>query len=221
MKRIVRENGLSLVLFVLFFLSFLVGQSITGYHVDKEERQEKGEPQIGYADYLKSPHFLEATMENWESEFLQMFVFVLLSVFLVQKGSAESRKLEGEEEVDEDPRKHRKNKTAPWPVRTGGLWLKLYECSLSLAFALLFLVAFVLHSLGGAGVYNQEQIAKGREAVSAIGYMGTPRFWFESLQNWQSEFLAIGAMVVLTIFLRQRGSPQSKPVHAPHARTGK
>ena len=221
MRRILREHGLSIVLFGLFFTSFIVGQSISGYHVDKEERLEHGEPLIGYTAYLGTPHFLEATMENWESEFLQMFVFVLLSVFLVQKGSAESRKLEGEEEVDEDPRKHRTSRNAPWPVRKGGMWLTLYENSLSIAFALLFLIALSLHCVGGAGEYNKEQMLRGRETVSTLGYLGTSQFWFESFQNWQSEFLAIGAMVVLSIFLRQRGSPQSKPVHAPHSKTGR
>jgi hypothetical protein len=220
MRRIFRENGLSIALFGLFFVSVVGGQSITGYHVEKEERQQHGRAQTTYAEYIRSPHFLEATMENWESEFLQMFVFVLLSVFLVQKGSAESKKLE-KEEVDEDPRRFHARRGAPWPVRRGGLWLKLYENSLSIAFGLLFLLTFWLHSVGGAGAYNQDQLEHGGRTVSTLGYIGTSRFWFESFQNWQSEFLALGSMVVLTIFLRQRGSPQSKPVHAPHSQTEK
>lgn len=160
-------------------------------------------------------------MENWESEFLQMFFFVVLTVFLYQKGSAESKDPDKEEEVDRDPRKSRNKKDAPLPVRKGGWMLKVYEHSLSLAFLLLFLVSFVFHAVGGAGEYNEDQREHGRpERVTTLGYMGTSQFWFESLQNWQSEFLAVGSMVVLTIFLRERGSKESKPVDSPHSSTG-
>ncbi|HEX7998280.1 MAG TPA: DUF6766 family protein [Pyrinomonadaceae bacterium] len=222
MRRKLRENGLSLVLFGLFFFSFLVGQSVMGYKEYNDDQEEHGRPTINYTQYLGTAHFLEATMENWESEFLQMFAFIFLSAFLYQKGSAESKKLDEEESVDRDPRKSKNKRDAPWPVRRGGWILKLYENSLSITFMLLFLISFYLHAVGGAREYNQDQIEHGRtEHVSAIQYMGTSRFWFESLQNWQSEFLAIGSMVVLTIWLRQRGSPESKPVDAPHSQTGK
>jgi hypothetical protein len=220
-RRILRENGLSLVLFVLFFFSFLFGQSLTGHQEYNDDQQEHGRPTVSYTQYLATAHFLEATMENWESEFLQMFAFIFLSAFLYQKGSAESKKLDEENEVDRDPRNSKNKKDAPWPVRKGGLILKLYENSLSLAFLLLFFLSFFLHAVGGAREYNQDQLEHGRtEQVSTMQYMGTSRFWFESLQNWQSEFLAIGSMVVLSIFLRQRGSPESKPVDAPHSQTG-
>lgn len=215
-----RKNGLSLVLFGFFFI-FLLGQSIVGHLDQNHERQEHGQAASGYFEYLASDHFLEATMENWESEFFQMFFFVALTAFLYQKGSAESKKPDEEEPVDRDPRKLKNKKNAPWPVRKGGLVLWIYEHSLSLAFLLLFLFSFVLHAVGGAGEYNQEQKEHGQpQQVSVIGYMGTSRFWFESLQNWQSEFLAVGSMVVLTIFLRERGSKESKPVDAPHSQTG-
>ena len=216
-----RNNGLSLVLFGLFFFTFLIGQSFVGHLEHNSDQEEHGQPQITYLQYLATDHFLEATMENWESEFLQMFFFVVLTVFLFQKGSAESKKLDEEEAVDRDPRKSRNKKDAPWPVRKGGLVLTIYEHSLSLAFLLLFLGTFILHAVGGAGEYNQEQREHGQqESVSVVGYMGTSRFWFESLQNWQSEFLAVGSMVVLTIFLRERGSKESKPVDSPHSQTG-
>jgi hypothetical protein len=218
MRKILRENGLSIV-FGLFFIFFLAGQAATGMYAYNEEQQEHGQPDVGVFDYLTSSHFLEATMENWESEFLQMFAFVILTAFLFQKGSAESKKLD--EPVAQDPPKSRDKKNAPWPVRKGGLILKLYEYSLSLAFLLLFLMSFTLHAIGGAEEYNQNQREHGSsEVVSTFEYMGTPRFWFESFQNWQSEFLAVGAMVVLSIFLRQRGSPESKPVDSPHSETG-
>jgi hypothetical protein len=221
MRRIFRENGLSIVLFVGFFLTIFVGQSITGHQEYNSDRQEHGQSTIGYAEYLGSGHFLEATMENWESEFFQMGWYVLLTVFLFQKGSSESKKLNEKESVDRDPSKSKNKKDAPWPVRKGGFVLKLYENSLSIAFLLLFLLSFFFHAVGGARVYNEEQAWHGSgEMVTAIQYMGTSRFWFESFQNWQSEFLAIFAMVVLSIFLRQKGSPESKPVDAPHSQTG-
>ena len=220
MRKILRENGRSIVLGLLFFVS-LIGQAVAGHYAHNEEQQEHGQPAVNFVSYLGSSHFLEALAENWESEFLQMFAFVLLTAFLFQKGSAESRDPDEEEPVNRDPRKSRNKKDAPGPVKKGGLILTLYEYSLSLAFLLLFLVSFALHAIGGAAEYNQDQREHGStEVVSTLEYMGTSRFWFESFQNWQSEFLAVGAMVILSIFLRQRGSPESKPVDSPHSKTG-
>lgn len=222
MRRLLRENGLAIVWLGLFFVTLIFGQSAVGHREYNSDQKEHGRPEVTYAEYVTSSHFLEATMENWESEFLQMFMFVVLTACLYQKGSAESKKLDEEEEVDRDPRLSKNKKDAPWPVRKGGLVLKLYENSLSLAFLLLFLGSFFLHAAGGAGEYNQEQAEHGSaERVTTLGYMTTSRFWFESLQNWQSEFLAVGLMVVLSIWLRQKGSPESKPVDAPHSQTGK
>jgi hypothetical protein len=222
MRRVLRENGLAIVWLGLFFFTLIFGQSFTGHREYNSEQKEHGRAEVGYAEYLGSGHFLEATMENWESEFLQMFLFVALTAFLYQKGSAESKKLDEEEEVDRDPRQSKHKKDAPWPVRKGGLALSLYSYSLSLAFLLLFLAAFFLHAAGGAREYNQSQADHGSaERVTTLGYMATSRFWFESLQNWQSEFLAVGLMVVFSIWLRQKGSPESKPVDAPHSQTGK
>jgi hypothetical protein len=219
MRRVLRENGLSIVLFGLMFFCIL-GQYLTGRVEYNRDQQEHGQPGVSYSAYLFTPHFLEVTMENWESEFLQMFAFVVLTAFLFQKGSSESKSLNEEEPVDRDPRKSRNKKAAPWPVRKGGFVLKLYEYSLSIAFLLLFLMSFILHAIGGAGEYNEQQLEHGAQQVSTFEYITTSRFWFESLQNWQSEFLAVGAMVVLTIFLRQRWSPESKPVDTPHSETG-
>ena len=220
MRRILRENGLSIVLGLLFIF-MLVAQAVAGMYAYNDEQQQHGQPIVDFIEYLGSSHFLEATMENWESEFLQMFAFVILTAVLFQKGSAESRKLDEEEPVDRDPRKSRNKKDAPWPVRKGGLILTLYENSLSLAFLLLFVMSFTLHAVGGAEEYNQNQREHGSsEELSTLAYIGTSRFWFESFQNWQSEFLAVGAMVVLSIFLRQRGSVESKPVDSPHSETG-
>ena len=219
MRRKLRENGLSIVLFGLFFFS-LVGQSVTGYHEYNDDQQEHGQPQITYTDYLVTGHFVEATFENWESEFLQMAAYVVFTIFLYQKGSSESKEPDTIERVDVIPGKSRKSKDAPWPVRRGGWVLKIYENSLSIAFVLLFLLSFALHAAGGAKEYSQDQKEHGHPPVSTIEYIGTSRFWFESFQNWQSEFLSVGAMVVLTIFLRQKGSPESKPVDAGYDETG-
>ena len=220
MQKIFRENGLSIVMTVLFLL-FLVGQAVSGMYEYNDEQQQHGQPTVAFGSYLGTSHFMEATMENWESEFLQMFAFVVLTACLYQKGSAESKDPDKEEPVDRDPRKSRDKKNAPWPVRKGGLVLTIYEFSLSLAFLLLFVMSFTLHAASGAREYNESQREHGQyEELTTIDYMGTSRFWFESLQNWQSEFLAVGAMVVLSIFLRQRGSPESKPVDSPHSETG-
>lgn len=218
MRQFLRNNGLSVVLFA-FFAVFLAGQSLVGFRVANAEREDHNQPAQSYGEYLASPSFLEATMENWESEFLQMAAFVLLTVRLYQRGSAESKDPDKREEVDEDPDPTRPD--APAPVRQGGWRLALYKHSLSLTLLALFAVSFVLHAVGGAGEYNEEQMEHNSpERVTVLGYMATSRFWFESLQNWQSEFLAILAMVVLTIFLREHGSAESKPVNAPHSTTG-
>ena len=219
MSRMWRENGLSIVVFGLF-LVFLVAQSVAGHRVEIAESREHGDEPPSYGEYLTSGGFVEATFENWESEFLQMAAYVVLTVGLRQKGSSESKKLEGREKVDADPRRIRDKENAPWPVRRGGFALTLYENSLGIAFALLFLVSFVAHGLGGAADYSREQLLHGGAPVGTLEYLATSRFWFESFQNWQSEFLAVGSIVVLSIFLRQRGSPESKPVAAPHSETG-
>jgi hypothetical protein len=219
MRRLLRENGLSIVLFSLF-IAFWIGQSITGHREHNRDQSEHGQEGISYGAYLQSAHFWEATAENWESEFFQMFGYVILTVFLYQKGSSESKKLEESEKVDREPRR-RQGRKVPWPVRRRGWVLKVYEHSLSLAFLLFFLISIWLHAVSGTAEYNQEQADHGKaERLSVVQYAATSRFWFESLQNWQSEFLAIGAMVVLSIFLRQRGSPESKPVDSPHFQTG-
>jgi hypothetical protein len=219
MRKIWRENGLSITLFALF-LVFLVGQGITGWLEENHDLEQHGRPAIELTEYLTSGSFVEVTAENWESEFLQMFVYVLFTVFLFQRGSSESKSPDKPEAVDRDPRKSRNKRDAPGPVRVGGLTLRLYENSLSLAFLLLFLISFTLHALGGTAQFNEENQLHGEASITVWEYLGTSRFWYESFQNWQSEFLAIGSMVVLSIFLRQRGSPESKPVDSPHSETG-
>jgi hypothetical protein len=218
MKKIWRDNGLSMVLFALF-LVFWIGQALTGWQDEVDERKAHGEAQPTLVQYLGSGSFVEATTENWESEFLQMFGYVLFTVFLYQRGSAESKSPDKAEEVDRDPR-NSSRKDAPAPVKAGGWRLRLYEHSLSLAFLVLFAVSFVFHLVSGAAAYNEEQRLHSEPTVTVGEFLFHARFWFESFQNWQSEFLAIWSMVVLSIFLRQRGSPESKPVDSPHSQTG-
>ena len=218
MRRVLRDNALSVTMFGLF-LVFLVAQSFAGFRSNNNDNQEQGKPRESYAKYLTSGAFVEATFENWESEFLQMGAYVLLTAWLIQKGSPESKKPDGEAS-DADPRAERDNPDAPGPVRRGGLALTLYEHSLSTALFTLFLLSFVLHALGGHAEFNQQQLEHGQAAVSLWSFVTSSEFWFQSMQNWQSEFLAVAALTVLGIFLRQRGSPESKPVAAPHAQTG-
>lgn len=220
MKKLLRENGLGLTLLVLFLGAWIGGQALTGHSESNNDRMQHGLPPETLGEYLTSAHFIEATSENWESEFLQMGVYVILTVFLFQKGSSESKSLDKPEAVDRDPRSEKPKASAPWPVRRGGWVLTLYEYSLSLAFILLFAVCFVIHLISGCASYNEELAAHHQPSISCLHYLRSSRFWFESLQNWQSEFLAILSMVVLSIFLRQRGSPESKPVDAPHSETG-
>jgi hypothetical protein len=219
LTRVLRDNGLSLVLLALFAIS-LVGQALAGHRHYNEEQGEHGQQPVSMADYLRSGEFLETTAENWESEFLQMAAYVLFTSFFFQRGSAESKKIGESEPVDRDPRRSRNKRDAPAPVRRGGWVLALYSNSLSLALLLLFLASFVVHAIAGTNARNAAALVHGGAAISVPEYLGSSQFWFESFQNWQSEFLSIAVMVVLSIFLRQRGSPESKPVDAPHGQTG-
>lgn len=214
-----RRNSLSIVVLALFAL-FWTCQAVAGWLSHNEMRIEHGLTPLDISRYLWSSHFIEATSENWESEFLQMGLFILLTVFLRQKGSAESNPLP-EEEQKEKPGEAAKPKPPAakrQPPRGFGRWL--YEHSLSLVFFLLFAFAFIVHAISGAALENNERLAHHEPPQALFGFMSSSQFWFESFQNWQSEFLAVGAIVLLSIWLRERGSPQSKPVDAPDDKTG-
>ncbi|MDP9469918.1 MAG: hypothetical protein M3Q71_04510 [Chloroflexota bacterium] len=219
MRRWLRDHSLTLTMFGLFVV-FLIGQSVTGLHEYSQDQTEHGEETVGYAAYLRTGHFVEATFENWESEYLQMALYVLLTTFLFQRGSSESKDPDGDEPVDENPRGAAARPDASWAVRRGGAALAIYQHSLTLVLLLLFLLSFILHAAGGAREYSQEQVAHGQQAVSTAAYLRTTRFWFESFENWQSEFLAVASLAWLSVYLRQRGSPESKPVAASHRQTG-
>jgi hypothetical protein len=219
MRQFVRNNGLSLTLFALFLISF-IGQALTGWKADAEELRLHELPEIGFLPYLTSGHFISATFENWESEFLQMGMYVVLTAFLFQRGSSESKPVDEPAPQDEDPREAADRPNAPWPVRRGGWVLTAYEHSLSALFFILFFASIVAHAIGGAKAYSDEELAHGGQPVSTLQYLGSSQFWFESFQNWQSEFLAVAVIVFASVYLRQRGSPESKPVAEPHHETG-
>jgi hypothetical protein len=220
MPKLIRANGLTIVLLLLFGVS-LVGQSLTGHARYNEDQRDHGKAEIRYVEYIRSAAFVESVFENWESEFLQMAIYVWLTSFLYQRGSAESKDPDTPEELDDKPENHRADPKAPYPVRRGGLLLKLYENSLALSLFLLFVVSFVLHWVGSHGEMCHQQAIHGETCSTLFRHLGSSMFWFESFQNWQSEFLSIAVLVVLSIFLRQKGSPESKPVHAAHTQTGK
>lgn len=212
-RRFIHENGLSLILVFLFIVCWAL-QIFFGLKTYNEDQRDHHQPEIRIGEYLRSGHFIEATAENWESEFLQMAAYVVLTAMLVQRGSAESRDPDGKD--DEAPL----GPDSPWAARQGG-WLRaLYERSLGIALILLFLMSFVFHFWGSLRAANAEALLHGRPVQDAATYLLDSKFWFESFQNWQSEFLSTAVIVVLSIFLRQKGSPESKSVNAPHAATG-
>lgn len=206
MKKI-RDNGLSLVLVAAFIL-FWIGQAVAGYFENNHDQKMHRQPTESFSHYLGGSHFWEATFENWESEFLQMSAYVLLTVFLFQRGSAESKDPEGDEGADKTT-----NRT--------GLRAKLYEHSLSLTLGSFFVLCWLGHAIAGSRQYNQDLVSHGLPPVKFTDFLTSARFWFESFQNWQSEFLAVAAIVILSIWLREKGSPESKSMNAAHSDTGR
>ncbi|MFD2966240.1 DUF6766 family protein [Sphingobacterium bambusae] len=216
-KSFIYKNSLSIV-FLALFVAALFGQTIFGWKVYNSELADVGQRPLNLLYYLRSGHFISATFENFQSEFLQMMLYVVLTIFLRQIGSAESKKLNEKEPVDRDPIP---TLDAPRPVRSGGWRLKLYKHSLSISFAFLFVFSWAMHLVGSFRYYNDELGMVNKPSIDLVSFISKPDFWFESLQNWQSEFLSVASIVILTIFLRQKGSPESKPVDAPHMETGK
>ncbi len=214
-----RDNGLTIALLALFLVT-VMGHALTGWRTEIAERALHGEGPLGLGAYLVGGEFLSTLFENWESEFLQMSAYVTLTAYLFQRGSPESKDPDAAAPQDEDPAKKAKDPTAPGPVRSGGLLLTLYSHSLGLTLFALFLASFVLHWVNSARAGAEEAAAHGQAAVSTLAYLGEPQLWFESFQNWQSEFLSTALIVVLGIWLREKGSPESKAVGDPHDKTG-
>ena len=216
MRRFAKENSLALF-FLAIFLAALVGQAIAGHELYNQEQLTHGEPTASIWSYVTSSAFGMAVMENWQSEYLQFALFALATVWLVQKGSPESK--EPEEAGTQSDAAQRIGEYAdpesPPPSKYGDWRTTLYSNSLIIVMAVIFFGAWFAQSVTGWTDFNNEQTAHGEAGVSWLSYVGSATFWEATLQNWQSEFLAVGSFAVLTIFLRQRGSPESKPVGAP------
>jgi hypothetical protein len=219
--RFLRENSLSLF-FGLLFAASLVGQAVAGHVAHNHEQLAHGEQAISLGRYLTSSAFGQAVMENWQSEYLQFMLFMLATVWFLQRGSPESKELDKagrESEREQKIGRHAAPRSPLW-ARTGGLRTAVYSNSLLIVIAVIFLGAWLAQSLTGWSDYNELQSAHGEPELSWVAYLGSAEFWESTLQNWQSEFLAVGSFSVFAIFLRQRGSPESKPVGEPHDTTG-
>ena len=221
MKRFLRDNSLGLF-FGLIFLLALAGQAIAGHANYNQEQLAHGEHAISLGRYLTSSDFGQAVTENWQSEYLQFTLFILFTVWFIQKGSPESKELgkQGRESDSEQKIGEHADSGSPLWARLGGWRAGLYGNSLLIVMALIFLGSWLAQSLTGWNTYNQEQSAHHEQTVSWVGYLGTGEFWETTLQNWQSEFLAVGSMAVFSVYLRHRGSPESKAVGESHATTG-
>ena len=221
MRTWVRDQSLSLFFLALFALA-LAGQSIAGWKSHNEQLLEHDSPAISYARYLVSSAFGQAVMENWQSEYLQFVTFIMATIWLVQRGSNESKQISDIGRESEEKQKigpHAQQNSPRW-AKVGGWRTALYSNSLVLLMLVIFFGSWFAQSMTGRAEYNEDQRDHDGSTVSWAGYVTRPEFWENTLQNWQSEFLAVGTMAAYTIYLRQRGSPESKPVGAPHDETG-
>jgi len=220
MRRFLRDNGLGLVFGALFLLT-LVGQAFAGKADLNHQQLGNGGTPVSLAKYVLSSTFAVNVAENWQSEYLQFFLFIYLTIWLVQRGSPESKTpedvgLETDEQQQIGP--YATEESPAW-AKTGGCRTWLFSNSLGLVMGGLFLLSWLAQSVAGLSAFNNEQLVELRDPVSWGAYLGSGDFWNRSLQNWQSELLAIGSMAVLSVYLRQRGSPESKPVGAAHGVT--
>ena len=225
--RFVKTSSLSLFFLALLLLS-LVFQAVAGHDLYNDEETTHAElngeePQlISFGRYLFTSHFGRAVMENWQSEYLQFSLFILATVWFVQRGSPESKEI-GKQGTEGDQQQmvggHAQQNSPSW-AKVRGFRLWVYSNSLLLVMGLIFSLSWFAQSVTGWSDFNADAATHGEDSLSWLGYVGSSAFWFDTLQNWQSEFLAVGSMAVLSIYLRQRGSPESKPVGAPHTATG-
>jgi len=215
--RTIRDNGLSIAFGILFVLA-LAGQSVAGYLENNEQLQQHGQPVIAFGAFVTSSEFVVDVAENWQSEFLQFFLFIAATIWFIQRGSPESKK-PGDEGLGTDEEQlvgeHARPDSPEW-ARARGIRRTLFSNSLLIVMGTVFVLSWLAQSLAGTVVANSENAEHGMPPMSWVEYLGTPDFWNRTLQNWQSEFLAVGCMIALSIFLRQRGSSESKPVGAPH-----
>jgi len=221
MRRFVKHNSLSLA-FLGLFLAALVLQAIAGHADAGEDADRHGEPRMSLGRYLVSSEFWTAVMENWQSEYLQFTLFILLTVWLVQRGSPESKEIDRAGRESDEQQKvgpHAETDSPLW-AKVGGIRRTLYENSLLLVMGTIWLGTWFAQSVTGVTEYNGERVDHDQQPVSWAAYLVRPDFWEKTLQNWQSEFLAVGSMAIFAVYLRQRGSPESKPVGSPHHKTG-
>jgi hypothetical protein len=221
MRQALRENSLAAVFLALFLLA-LGFQAIAGHAAYNDEQSAHMEAGVTLWEYVTSSSFGVAVMENWQSEYLQFTLFIMLTVWLFQKGSPESKELDKPgRESDRDQRVGRHaREDSPAPARRDGFVRALYENSLLIAMATIWIASWFAQSLTGLVDYNSEQSDHGQPKISWLAYLGNPSFWERTLENWQSELLAVGSMAIFAVYLRQRGSPESKPVGARHEDTG-
>jgi hypothetical protein len=220
MSRAIRNNALS-ILFLVLFVATLVGQSVAGFLENNDELTQHGDAPMSFVDFVTSSEFVVDVAENWQSEFLQFFLFIAATIWLVQRGSPESKKPGDEGPGSDEEQKvgeHAEPDSPSW-AKQRGLLLTIYSNSLLAVMGTIFALSWFAQSLAGAVVYNSENIDHGQAAITWGEYLLTPEFWSRTLQNWQSEFLAVGAMIAFSMFLRQRGSSESKPVGSPHYET--
>jgi hypothetical protein len=219
--RFVRENSLSLC-FGLMFVAALAGQAFAGLADYNNQQIADGLSRVSLGDYVTSSSFAVDVVENWQSEYLQFLLYIVLTVWLVQRGSPESKELGkhgGESDEEQRVGRYAREDSPRWAA-PGGLRTAVFSNSLGLVMGAIFLASWFAQAVAGWAAYNEERLRQLQDPLSWSGYLSSADFWTRSLQNWQSEFLAIGSMAVLSIFLRQRGSPESKPVGVSHQSTG-
>lgn len=216
-----RENSLTLA-FGIAFLLVLAAQAVTGHAEFNEQMTVDGLQLLSFTEYLTSSDFAVDVTENWQSEFLQFFLYIFGTVYLVQRGSPESKKVHeagNESEQEQLMGDHARPDSPRW-AGTKDWRQTLYARSLGTVMGTLFILSLLAQSISGTAAYNDQQLRQLEDPIGWAAYLVTPDFWNRTLQNWQSELLAVAAMVVLSIYLRQRGSPESKPVGAAHTTTG-
>jgi hypothetical protein len=221
MRSRLRDNGLSLF-FGALFLAALFGEAVSGLAGFNNDQLSSGGDPVSFWHYVTSSSFAADVAENWQSEYLQFFLYIFLTVWLVQRGSTESKELdraglESDEEQKAGP--HAQDDSPRW-AKTVGWRRTVYSSSLGSVMGVVFVGSWLAQSVAGRAAYNSQQIADFSDPVSWPGYVTSADFWNRTLQNWQSEFLAVASMVLFSIYLRQRGSPESKPVGASHSSTG-
>jgi hypothetical protein len=220
-RRFLRDNALGLFFGAIFLLA-LAGQALAGWKTFNDEQVAESLGRISLPDYLTSATFAADVAENWQSEYLQFLLYIVATVWLLQRGSPESKELhKAGLESDEEQRvgAHATPDSPRW-AHVGGARTALFSWSLSLVMGLIFLVSWLAQSVAGRAAFNETRLQRLQDPISWTTYLGNADFWSRSLQNWQSEFLAVGSMAVLSIYLRQRGSPESKPIGGAHASTG-